>query len=185
MTEEKELIIQCQQGNPERFAELYLRYSDRIYEYIYYKTMHKETAEDLLSVTFLKALDKIVSFKTECSFQAWLYAIARNAVIDHYRKVKPEYSLEDAWGVASSGDIAFDADVASLLEEVRKYLSKLKSGHREIVIMRVWQGLSYGEIAEITGKSEAGVKMQFSRTINELRGDLQGLLAIVFLMLMR
>src|SRR6056297_2278284 len=86
---ESQAINNCQQGQLDSFNWLYERYIKKIYNFIYYKTMHQETAEDLTSQTFIKALNKINSFDSEQgTFQAWLYKIARNTVIDHYRTQK-------------------------------------------------------------------------------------------------
>ena len=84
------------------FGKLYDQHVKKIYEFIYFKTHHKETAEDLTSVTFMKALSNIESFdEKKASFKTWLYRIARNTVIDHYRMKRETADLEDAWDLRS------------------------------------------------------------------------------------
>lgn len=164
------IITACQNGDMERFGELYDRYIKKIYDFIYYKTHHKETAEDLTSKAFMKAVEKISSFQTDKgTFQAWMYQIARNTVIDHYRTQKLDANIDDIWDLGSHEDLERDYDTREKLKEVGQYLQTLNSEQREIVIMRVWQGLSHREIADILGKSEASVKMNYSRTIRSLR----------------
>lgn len=173
--EEKEIKIikACQKGNLSEFSYLYDTYIDKIYQFIYYRVQHKETAEDITSRVFMKALDKIKSFKTDKgTFQAWLYQIARNSVIDNYRTSKQEIDITNIWDLASDEDVVRDIDVKDKLAQVDKYLSELKPEQREILIMRVWQGMSHKEIAEVLGKSEASCKMIFSRTINKLREEM-------------
>jgi RNA polymerase sigma-70 factor (ECF subfamily) len=177
-------IKDCQKGRMESFGLLYDKYIGKIYKFVYYKTNHRETAEDIVSQVFLKAVDKIKDFQiNKGTFQAWLYRIARNAVIDHYRSQKYDENVDDWWGLSDSSDIERDADFKIKLEEVDEYLKKLSPEHREIIIMRVWQGLSYAEIAAVTGKTEASCKMMFSRSINKLRSEvpLAVLLLLVFL----
>ncbi len=155
------------------FIKLYEKYVDKIYRFIYYKTQHKETAEDITSSAFLKALESFGSFDPEkASFQTWLYTIARNSVIDFYRSRKPALNIEDVWGLSKEEDIERDLDTAQKLREVEKYLKKLKPEQREIVVLRVWEELSYKEIAQITGKNEGTCKMSFSRSIKQLREEM-------------
>lgn len=180
--QEEAAIKKCQAGDPEQFGVLYDKYIKKIYDFIYYKTHHRETAEDLSSRVFMKALEKIDGFDLKRgTFQAWVYRIARNTVIDHYRAAKFEANIEDVWDLSSDYDLERDLDAKTKLEKVRKYLAKLKSTERDIVIMRVWQGLSHKEIAAAIGKSEAGVKMVFSRTMGKLRREMPLALFLYFL----
>ena len=166
-------IKQCQQGDTESFGLLYDIYIKKIYDFVYYKTNHKETTEDIVSLVFIKAINNINNFKiNKGTFQAWLYQIARNTVIDHYRTKKQADNIDDYWGLGDKSDIARDTELKIKLEAVDRYLEKLDSRQREIIIMRVWQGMSYKEIAEAVGKSEASLKMQFSRAINKLRKEM-------------
>lgn len=180
---EQKLITECQQGDLEKFGLLYDKYIKKIYDFIYYKTTHKETAEDLTSQTFFKALDKIGGFdSSKGTFQAWLYQIARNTVIDFYRTKKKEANIEDIWDLAGNDDLERDVDTKEKLAKVEKYIAKLKSEQREIIIMRVWQDMSYQEIAATMGKSEASCKMMFSRAMAVLRKEMP-LALFIFLLL--
>jgi len=180
--DELRTIKQCQQGKLEEFGQLYDKYIKKIYDFIYFKTQHQETAKDLTSKTFIKALESIKRFKTEQGyFSAWLYTIARNTVIDHYRTKKVEADVNDIWDLSANDDIEQDLDTKEKLKQVEKYLSQLKTEHRDIIIMRVWHGMSYQEIAQVVGKSEASCKMMFSRTIIKLRQEMPLTLYILML----
>lgn len=157
------------EGNTARFADLYDAYVRHIYDFIYYKTHHKETAEDLTSETFFKALKNIRQFDQSRSFRSWLFAIAHNAVRDHYRVARPTTDIDDVWDLAGDDDVIKDTETKRAFREVQKYMGALSSTQRDILILRLWQGLSYKEIAEIIGKSEANSKMIYSRTIAQLR----------------
>jgi RNA polymerase sigma-70 factor (ECF subfamily) len=140
-----------------------------IYGFIYYKTFHKETAEDLTSETFFKALTHIQTVDPSRSFQSWLYKIAQNSVIDHFRRERYMENIDDIWDVADGANVETDASVALEIRALRKELHNLSRRERDIVIMRVWQELSYREIAEILGKSEASCKMSYSRVVSKLK----------------
>ncbi len=169
-SEDKKLVISCQDGNVDSFGKLYDKYIKKIYDFIYYKVGSREVAEDLTQQTFLKALRKIENFNASHGyFSAWVYKIARNSVIDHYRTAKYNSNIEDMWDLGSKENVEIDIHNKLKIENVRKYLNKLKPEQRELVVMRVWQGLTYKEISEILGKSESSCKMMFSRVIGKLR----------------
>ncbi len=169
---EQKIIQRCQQGKTEEFALLYDQYVKKIYTFVYYKTHHQEIAEDLTSKIFFKALKNISKFdKKENYFSAWLYKIARNTVIDHYRTKKNHLNIDDAWDLLGEEN-ADEYDNKQKLEKVKKYINRLKPEHRDILIMRLWQEMSYKEIAEALNKSEPSCKMAFSRLINQLRKDM-------------
>ncbi len=180
---ESEIIAQCQQGDLSQFGRLYDEYVRKVYQFIWFKTHHRETAEDLTSVVFLKALENINSIDAKkAPFKAWLFSVARNTVIDHYRSHHETVNLEDAWEVKDKRDVARDVGMELTIQSVQKYMEKLKPDQREIVLLRVWGDHSFKEIAEITGKSEAATKMMFKRTIDVLRDDF-GLLAIALILI--
>jgi RNA polymerase sigma-70 factor (ECF subfamily) len=185
MLEDKDIIARCQIGKLEDFALLYDKYAKKIYSFIYFKTQHKETAEDLVTQVFIKALENINKFEiSKGTFQAWIYKIARNKVIDHYRTAKHDTDIEDIWDLEDDSDVQRDIDTKQKLIKVDEYLKKLKSDQREIISMRVWQEMSYQEIAAALGKSEASCKMAFSRAINKLREEMP-LAILISLLMMR
>jgi len=187
MERDEQIAIQkCQKGDLGKFGILYDKYIKKIYDFIYFKTHHKETAEDLTSQTFFKALNKINSFKLEDGFfSAWLFQIARNTVIDHYRTQKYNLDIDEVWDLSDETDIERDIDTKEKLKDVEKYLEKLTREQREVIIMRIWQEMSYKEIAEATGKTEASLKMMYSRTINKLRQEMPLAIFISMLLLFK
>jgi RNA polymerase sigma-70 factor (ECF subfamily) len=165
------------------FTILYDQYVDKIYRFIYYKTHHKETAEDLTSAAFVKALNSFSSFdQNKGGFSAWIYKIARNTVIDFYRSKKTLINIDDVWDLSDNQDIEREVDASLKLAEVKKYLKNLSSEQRDVVILRVWEGLSYKEIAAVLGKSENGCKMMFFRTIKKLKEEMPLVLFLCFLL---
>ncbi|HTM68855.1 MAG TPA: RNA polymerase sigma factor [Candidatus Binatia bacterium] len=169
--DEKKLVEDSRSGDAEAFGSLYDAYVRKIYDYVYYRTHHRETAEDLTADVFLKAYRAIGSFDPrKGSFSAWIYRIARNRVIDHSRSKRDSEDIEDVWDLLRSGDDpARDAETAERLRQAERHIAALPAGQREVLLLRAWDGLSYAEIAETLGKSEAACKMSFSRAVSALR----------------
>lgn len=172
-TNENAILAECQAGDVTRFGVLYDSYFERIYSFIYYRVQHKQISEDIASKTFMKALDKIRTFDPKRgTFSSWIYRIARNTVRDHYRTLHGTVDIEAAWDISSGEKVEIDVERRMQLEQVRKYLKALTPEQRAIVTMRIWDGLSFAEIAEVLGKTESGCKMSYSRTMRKLRESL-------------
>jgi len=170
MEDDALFVSKCKAGDTEAFGVLYDRYIGKIYRFVFYKTFVKEVAEDITSDVFHKALQKINLYDEDKGvFSAWIYRIARNNVIDYYRSQKGDVSLDDVFDVGFDERTPESLDAIAALDKVQDYLQTLSSKQREIVTLRVWEDLSYREIAEIVGGTEDGVKMSFSRSIRELR----------------
>ncbi len=182
-TLQEQLISSCQNGEPENFGGLYNAYVRKIYDFLYYRTMHKETAEDLTSLTFTKALERINSYSaSKGSFSAWLYQIARNSLIDNYKQTRPTDPAETLENFAGKDNLETQIEAKLNLEKVQKFLNTLDEEKREVVTLRVWDGLSYKEISEVLGKSEASCKMIFSRTLEKLNKEVTFALMYLFIL---
>ena len=164
----------------EQFTQLYDRYVERIYTFVYYRVTHRETAEDLTSSVFLKALAAHKGFDGK-NPQAWLYRIARNTVIDHYRTHRPNADLDTALDVRSGDDVQSRVDKRLALEQIRAELAKLPPDQQDIITLRVWDGLTHQEISAIMGKSEAACKMALSRALGALQTALPFSALLLFL----
>ena len=170
--EDGQLVENCKSGKLDDFGLLYDKYVRKIYDFIYYKTHHKEIAEDLCSKTFMKALEAIKSCDAnKGSFKAWIYRIASNTVIDHYRTQKFHYDVNDAWDFKSKDDVMRDMENKEKFDKVRQYVASLKPVQRDIVMLKIWDDMSYKDIAEIVGKSEDNCKMIFSRVMGKFRRE--------------
>ncbi len=176
-------VERCRSGDLDAFDPLYRHFVTPIYTYLLRRAMDKALAEDLTSQTFLKALERIKQYSpSKGPFVAWLYGIARNALTDHFRALRPHTAVEDAWDLSSEEDVQLDVHDRLEYRKIRDALHTLDAAKREIVLLRLWDGLSYQEIAAITGKTETNCKVIFHRTIQDLRSSIP--LALLLLILL-
>lgn len=166
----------------ESFVLLYDRYVEKIYRFLYFRTLQKEVAEDITSQVFLKAMDKIQTFNSDKgTFQAWLYQIARNLLIDEFRKRKPTENIEAHYDIADNTNLETETQAKLSNEALQKLLKTLPEESQELITMRLWDELSYSEIAVVTGKTEGSLKMQFSRIIGKLQQHAHLLTLTIFI----
>ena len=165
--------------NRETFAQLYEEYMPKVFRYIQYKVNRIELAEDLTSVAFEKALTNLDKFSAEkASFSTWLFSIARNTVIDHFRSEAKRHSipLDDAPDVPSKDPLP--EDMAVKKEEIhmlQRCLSILSPEEKEIISLKFGMGLNNREIAKMCKLSESNVGTKLYRTIRKLRDSFQEL----------
>src|SRR5512138_2337427 len=93
---ERRLVESAQAGDGDAFSQLYEAYFERVYRFVYFRVADAEMAEDLASQVFLKAWENLHRYRPHGPFLAWLYAIARNTVIDTYRTRRQVVSLDEA-----------------------------------------------------------------------------------------
>lgn len=166
-----------------KFAKYYSDNVDKIYRFVYYRTKHRQISEDITSQTFFKALKKFETFdEKKASFQVWIYRIARNTLYDYWRTFHTTSDIDDVFDLSS--DERVEESVADKLEieKIEDYLQTLSSEQRDIIIMRIWDDMSYADIASIMDKSEGATKMMFSRAINKLRETMPFSIYLLFLM---
>lgn len=159
--DESKLISLSQQGDSEAFAHLYDRYVDRIYRYVLLRVTDDRVTEDITAHVFVKMWEKLPTYQAgQSPIGAWLYRIAHNAVIDHYRNRKTSIPLEDL----NSAEAALDdrveekLDLQIKLQELREALKELTEGQRDVMILKFIEGLSIEEIARQLGKREGAVR---------------------------
>ncbi|MPZ13224.1 MAG: sigma-70 family RNA polymerase sigma factor [Chloroflexi bacterium] len=150
------------------FATLYEQYLDRVYGYHLRSLGHREDAEDLTSVTFASALEKLGTFRGP-SFPAWLFAIARNARTSHVRRPSAARLHEETEALADPGPnplaVVLDSEAVAVM---RRLIGALAADERELLSLRVAGHLSNAGIGHVVGKSEGAVTMQLHRVIRGL-----------------
>lgn len=177
LLEEKELVARAQR-DPKAFGVLYDRYYSKIFHYILGRTANVETAMDITSTTFFKALSEIKHFRwTGISFGAWLYRIATNEIYTHFRKEKSRLKMLENINIRPVESDPLDdvIDAEKELERHQEYLkiqqslAKLPLKYQEVISLRFFENKEIHEIAEILGKPEGTIKSLVHRGIENLR----------------
>jgi len=160
LPDEAALVRQAKSGNDEAFARLYDGYVERIYRYVYFRVSDDTATEDLVSQVFLKAWQNFDRYKEGGSpFIAWLYTIARNQVIDHYRSKRETAPLEEAMAIPS--DMESPDEQVQLqfdLEAMRDSLQLLSADQQQVLILKYIAGLPNPDIAKIMNKQEGTIR---------------------------
>ena len=154
MDREQELLLiqDIQSGQTDGFSKLYDQYFQPLYNHIYYKTTNQELTEDVVSDSFFKAFDKISLFRidAESSFRSRLYTIANNLLLDSYKKKDADRLDESSDYEDTSQNLTKDENNRYTSEQIMTQLDVLGEKKKSLIIMRVREGLSYEEIADIT-----------------------------------
>ena len=157
------------QKQKQTFTDYYNQYKDKIFNYFWYRVnFNRALAEDLTADAFLKAFKNFRAFDHNRSFQSWMYAIAKNHLLNYYRTANRETDLLalGSMGVNELKKIENKLE----LEQAFELINHLSEYHREVLLMRFSDGLDNREIAEILDKDEGAVRTQISRALEELRG---------------
>ena len=166
-------ISRIQAGDTRCFACLLDRYSRPVHALICKIVHNREDAEELAQDVFVQAFENLSRFKGDCSFSTWLYRIAYNAAISAMRKTKHEWLAIDEHLI----DQVSEEDAARLLNQVdnservrllEQALALLPPEERAVILLFYWQGKSVEEIAQISGLSEANVKIRLFRIRKKL-----------------
>lgn len=171
----KALVLRAQAGNKEAFGEIYKIFFPKIYRFIYFSVRNKEISEDLSQSTFLRIWKAIGSYSDKKgSFQSYLFAIARNLIIDWQRK-KKEISLEWIDIPQDSDGPLEEIQKNEIKESVWKAMSSIESEERHLVILRYFEELSYKEIGRIVGKNEGAVRVRLHRILKILKQEIKNM----------
>jgi RNA polymerase sigma-70 factor, ECF subfamily len=170
--EDASLAVRAGKGDTAAFAALYDRYVDAVYRYVFYRVRNDAEAEDLVSDVFLRALGAIPRYQPRHAFLAWLYRIARNAVIDRGRRARIQIPFEDALDHPGVDQIVEpDAAILALSDknDVRKALAQLTPLQQDVIVLRYIEGYSTMEIAGLLGKRVGAVRGIQFRALEALR----------------
>jgi RNA polymerase sigma-70 factor (ECF subfamily) len=166
---EAEIVARVLKGDRQSYALLVDEYKSPIYNLAYRMTGNLEDADDLTQETFIRAYQYLWRYDTSKKFFTWLYTLALNLIRNHFKKNKYNKSSEEL-----SANLLADKNPSpetELIEtqEISVYLLRLEDESRALLIMKFHQGLTFEEIAQITGKSISAVKMRIYRGLEKLK----------------
>jgi RNA polymerase sigma-70 factor, ECF subfamily len=177
-------VLELRRGDPDALATLMARYQNRIYRYLLRLVRQPADAEDLFQRTWIRVAEKIRSFDTSRSFDAWLFTLARNLALDHLRRMRPA-SLDEPSSPDSPEDTmasrlptADPGPLEQLLARERAgrlaaALEHLPLSYREVLSLRFEEEMKIEEIALVLAAPVATVKSRLYRSLAELRQILE------------
>lgn len=163
--------------NPRKtYSAIYDKYVDKIYRFVFLKVKSAEIAEDLTSEVFLRGWQSFKGKKQKIeNMQAFLYQIARNLLVDHYRETGKAHLVSVEYAPISDPgqDLTEKALLQSDLEQVKGALANIKEDYREVVIWYYLDELKVPEIAKMLQKSEPTVRVLIHRALKALKNELK------------
>jgi RNA polymerase sigma-70 factor (ECF subfamily) len=174
--DDRQLIDRVRKGDQDATRTLYERYFDRIYNYVYARLGRAEDAEDLAIDTMTRSLTRLDLFQDQgVAFSSWVYRIAHNATVDHYRRHGKVtlVPLENAAPPESADPSELVVERLSN-EDLRAALRDLTDEQQQVLILRFFQDLTAAQVAAIMRKSVGAVQALQHRALGSLERALQG-----------
>jgi RNA polymerase sigma-70 factor (ECF subfamily) len=170
--EVRKLVERAQAGDRDALEELYLLHFDRIYSYLHMSVGNRHDAEDLTTLTFLKMLESIKRFRWQAvPFSAWLFRIAHNVAMDHFRaskRVQPEEEVPEPIG---SEQLSAEAEAMRSIgrQSMLQMIESLSPEQQQVLTLKFVFNFGNGEVASILGKTEGAVKSLQHRALASLQ----------------
>lgn len=170
-TPDNVLVKRTRQGYGNAFGELYDRHFDSLYRYIYFRVSNKQDAEDLTETIFLRTLETILNKKKNIkNFRAWLFRLAHNILVDHYRSRKIHADIDEVEYLPEiinvSGENSLDGSDRKLLKDA---ITKLEPALQQVISYRFIAELSYAETSEIMGLKVNHLRVLQHRALKQLK----------------
>jgi RNA polymerase sigma-70 factor (ECF subfamily) len=171
----RRLVDRAKVGDAEAFGGLYDRFQPEIVRYLTHRTRDADAAEDLAQQVFLKAWQAIPRYEDRgVPFKAWLYRMAHNQMVDHFRSRRPTSDLEGL-------DLPVESEAETLLldgemqEALKGALERLTEDHRQVLVLRFLMEKSAREIGEIMGRKEVTIRGLQMRALQSLRREIESM----------
>ncbi|MBE0481376.1 MAG: sigma-70 family RNA polymerase sigma factor [Dehalococcoidia bacterium] len=173
----RRLVERAAKGDIEAFGEIYSIHLDRIYRYIFCHVRDRAAAEDLTEEVFMKAWDSLAKFKWQgFRFSSWLYRIAHNHMIDHFRNNRYCRPLTVDLPLVDDRGPEREAEANQVRSILLDALSNLPKQQKQLITLKFIEGLDNSEIGHIMKKSEGAVRIMQMRALQALRESLNGVL---------
>jgi len=173
----RRLVERGQQGDKAALEELYLIHFDRIYSYLHMTVGNRHDAEDLTTQTFLRMLESIGKFRFQSApFSAWLFRIAHNLSMDHFRagkRVQPEEEVPEPIG-SEQDSAELEAMHSIGRQSLLELIENLSDEQQQVLTLKFVFNFANGEVATILGKTEGAVKSLQHRALVSLQKQIAG-----------
>lgn len=167
--EDRDLIAKARRGNVDAHNVLVSRWEKRIYNYLLRLVRNREDALDLAQDVFLRAFQNLRKLEDPDRFPSWLYRIAHNEAYSLLRKHRPEGEMEYEPSMGGATSRMFPAELSLAVESA---LNRLSADQREAVVLKIYQGFKFEEMAEILGCPVSTVKSRLYTALDLLKDTL-------------
>jgi RNA polymerase sigma-70 factor (ECF subfamily) len=153
-------------------ASLFEQYYDRIARYIAVRVGNRDAAEDMAGEVFLRAVESADSLASrDVPVQAWLFRVAHNLVVDHYRRNarRPVVAIDDAMEIAGATNLANEVELSMEMERVSAVMDQLNAGQQEVIALRFMGGLSSEEAGAAMGRTNGAIRELQRTALKALR----------------
>ena len=171
MTDEK-LMQRYAKGDAKAFDQLYARHRAPLYRYFIRQVSNPATANDLYQGAWEKIIKARKKYRPSAPFKVWMYRIAHNHLVDHYRRMRPEDTLEPDTMPDMQADPARDVIASQQNERLRAGITALPVEQRDTLLLQLETGLKMEEIAKVTGVGRETVKSRLRYAVNYLKRSL-------------
>ena len=168
---DEELVRRARAGDEAAFSELILRHRAAVYRTAWRLCRDHAEADDLSQEAFVKAYRALGSFRGESKFSTWLTRIVMNLAFTARQTRRPSVSIEEVRAIPAGGPAA---DRALLGQQVRTAVEALPPRQKQVLLLKVYEGLKFQEIADLAGISVGTAKATFFHAVRSLRGRLGG-----------
>lgn len=171
-TSDNALMLKVKEGDLDKLGLLFERYNRRLYRFFYRMTHRRDVSEDLVQGVFERILKYRSTYTQNGSFSTWIFQIARNLQIDHYRSNQKQEELDDFinWDELEGDNFESEKEQQEKeeLKLLQKALDQLDETKKQTLVLSRFEGFKYKEIAKIMDCTESAVKVRIFRAINEL-----------------
>lgn len=166
------MISRARDHDADAERQLYEAHVNRVYRLAYRMTGDESLAQDLTQDTFIRAFDRLSSFRGDASFSTWLHTIATSVILNALRKVKKIRQRETELDESIDSIHASEPSDALLKQRLQHAIDKLTEPLRVVFLMHEMEGFQHGEISKILDIAEGSSKARLSRAKVQLRADL-------------
>ena len=165
-----EIVKQAQKGDKKAFEALYTTYYAKLYRYCVINIYKSELAQDICQESFIRAWKSLPTFTLDKggTFQAYLFRIARNLIIDLSRK-KKEFSLAEYIEIETHEHYEEKLDQEDEVRKMKLALAKLEEVDRQIIILRYFEEMGHSEVAKIIGIKEGALRVRTIRLLKKMK----------------
>lgn len=169
---DEDSLVEAARRDPQAFAELYRRYITPVYRYLYRRVDNPADAEDLAALVFQEVLEGLFHYRDQGNFASWLFTIAHHKTVDLYRSQRGHLPLDDVENL-ESGEASPPEQVErnQMMARMKDLIDQLDEDKQELLRLRFAASLTYGEIGNLLGRSDAAVKMAIHRILRHLNDE--------------